>query len=154
MARTCYPVKRVSGQKRIRMAAERRKHKGACHCGGVRFHFYTKISGDITAWDCNCSICNMKKNVHTVVPSKNFELIQGEDLLTTYTFNTHKAKHMFCKICGVQAFYIPRSNPDGYAITMACIDPSTLGTVVIKKFNGASEWEESFTNTSIGEYSR
>lgn len=24
------------------------------------------------------------------------------------------AKHTFCKTCGVQSFYTPRSNPDGY----------------------------------------
>lgn len=39
---------------------------------------------------------------------------QGSDNLTTYTFNTHAAKHTFCKTCGVQSFYTPRSNPDGY----------------------------------------
>ncbi|PIO61116.1 hypothetical protein TELCIR_17369, partial [Teladorsagia circumcincta] len=37
---------------------------------------------------------------------------QGEEYLTTYTFNTHRAKHKFCSICGVQSFYVPRSNPD------------------------------------------
>lgn len=40
--------------------------------------------------------------------------LQGEDNITTYTFNTHQAKHTFCKTCGVQCFYQPRSNPDGY----------------------------------------
>ena len=39
--------------------------------------------------------------------------MQGQDKLTTYTFNTGKAKHTFCSICGVQSFYTPRSNPDG-----------------------------------------
>lgn len=34
--------------------------------------------------------------------------------MTTYTFNTHMAKHTFCKTCGVQSFYTPRSNPDGF----------------------------------------
>ena len=43
-----------------------------------------------------------------------FFMSQGEEDLTTYTFNTHAAKHTFCKICGVQSFYTPRSNPNGY----------------------------------------
>ena len=43
-----------------------------------------------------------------------FPMSQGEEDLTTYTFNTHAAKHTFCKICGVQSFYTPRSNPNGY----------------------------------------
>ena len=45
---------------------------------------------------------------------------QGEDQLTTYTYNTHTAKHKFCKICGVQSFYQPRSNPSGYG-TYVCL---------------------------------
>lgn len=43
-----------------------------------------------------------------------FSFAQGDDNLTTYTFNTHRAQHTFCKTCGVQSFYTPRSNPDGY----------------------------------------
>lgn len=41
-------------------------------------------------------------------------VFQGSEDITTYTFNTHTAKHTFCKICGVQSFYTPRSNPDGF----------------------------------------
>lgn len=63
---------------------------------------------------CSCSICLVKHNLHFVVPEEHFKLISGSKSLTTYTFNTHVAKHMFCKVCGVQSFYKPRSNPDGY----------------------------------------
>lgn len=55
----------------------------------------------------------MKANDHVIVPHKRFRLLGGEGHLTAYTFNTHRAKHMFCKVCGVQSFYQPRSNPDG-----------------------------------------
>ena len=34
---------------------------------------------------------------------------------TEYRFGTNTARHRFCATCGVQAFYIPRSNPDGVA---------------------------------------
>ena len=70
----------------------------------------------------SCSICNMKSNLHFVVPADKFYLLKGTDNIQTYTFNTHQAKHMFCKTCGVQSFYIPRSNPDGYGEEEFCID--------------------------------
>ena len=53
------------------------------------------------------------------------------------------AKHYFCKICGVQSFYIPRSNPDGYAVTVNCIDPGTLTKVVVEDIDG-NNWEKVF----------
>ena len=56
----------------------------------------------------------MKQNHHFIVPESRFTLLKGADKITTYTFNTHIAKHTFCSLCGVQSFYSPRSNPDGY----------------------------------------
>lgn len=56
--------------------------------------------------------------VHTIVPESRFSLIKGEDKLTLYQFGSKTAKHLFCKVCGISAFYNPRSNPDGVAITV------------------------------------
>ncbi len=39
----------------------------------------------------------MKRNTHAIVPAAKFRLLQGGDLLTTYTFGTHTAKHLFCR---------------------------------------------------------
>ncbi len=64
----------------------------------------------------------MKQNHHFVVPHSQFTLETGEDQLSTYEFNTKAAKHKFCKVCGICAFYQPRSNPDCYAITIYCVD--------------------------------
>jgi len=59
----------------------------------------------------------VKSNIHFIVPGSRFKLVKGSDNLTAYTFNTHQAKHLFCSTCGVQSFYVPRSNPDGYGMT-------------------------------------
>lgn len=126
-------------------------HRGACHCGAVAFEF--EAPRDLVAIDCSCSICKMKKNTHAIVPQTRFRLLQGQDALTTYTFNTHRAKHMFCKICGVQPFYIPRSNQDGYAITVACVDPATLHSVTIETFDGEN-WESAYAASDISKYSK
>lgn len=122
------------------------KHRGQCHCGEVTFEFYN--SPEFVVWDCNCSICLMKRNVHVVVPASKFSLLSGADQLTTYTFNTHVAKHKFCKVCGVQAYYIPRSNPDGIAITVACVDRTTVRSVTTKTFDGIN-WEDQIKTSEI-----
>ncbi|KAA0717336.1 Centromere protein V [Triplophysa tibetana] len=67
---------------------------------------------------------------------------KGSDNLTTYTFNTHMAKHTFCKTCGVQSFYTPRSNPDGFGVAPHCLDPGTERSVTVEEFCGEN-WEES-----------
>lgn len=41
-------------------------HQGGCHCGDIRFE--VEASSSLIAWDCNCSMCTMKRNTHFVVP--------------------------------------------------------------------------------------
>lgn len=38
----------------------------------------------LVVWDCNCTICNMKRNHHTVVPEADFELLTDPGMLSTY----------------------------------------------------------------------
>ena len=89
-------------------------YTGNCHCKSIQFT--VKAPKHLVVWDCNCSVCYMKNNWHFIVPERCFTLTSGADNLTEYTFNTRTAKHMFCKHCGVQAFYRPRSNPDGSVV--------------------------------------
>ena len=112
---------------------------GGCHCGAVRFQV---IVDQYEAVECNCSICTKKGFLHLIVPAERFTLLQGEDVLTTYTFNTGTAKHTFCRICGIHAFYRPRSHPDGYSVNVRCLDGSLLSRFRITPFDGAN-WEQS-----------
>ena len=121
-------------------------HAGACHCGAVRFT--VAAPADLVAWDCNCSICAMKRNVHAIVPSAQFTLVAGSDAITTYRFGTRRAVHQFCSVCGVQAFYTPRSNPDGVAVTVACLVPGTVRSVTVRRYDGQN-WEEAHEETGI-----
>lgn len=118
---------------------ERLTHQGGCHCGAVRWEVDLPPAFEVE--DCNCSICAMSGNIHVIVPSKHYRLLSGSDQLTEYTFNTGAAKHQFCKVCGVKSFYIPRSNPDGYAITYRCIDNWLDLDVTICAFDGQN-WEQ------------
>jgi hypothetical protein len=99
-------VHQIITKKRHSSEIQNVKYHGQCHCGKIKFS--AVAPKHLTVWDCNCSICYMKKNAHFIVPKQNFRILDGEETITTYTFNTNVAKHMFCSICGVQAFYIPR----------------------------------------------
>mmetsp|Transcript_30491 Transcript_30491/g.42063 ORF Transcript_30491/g.42063 Transcript_30491/m.42063 type:complete len:136 (+) Transcript_30491:130-537(+) len=122
------------------------EHHGGCHCGHVRF--VAKANDNLKAYKCNCSICKMKANVHFVVPKDQFRIVKGEDELTEYRFNTKQARHLFCKHCGVQSFYVPRSNPDGYGITLGCVDEGTIKSVEIVEYDGVN-WESQFEKSDI-----
>eukprot|EP01113_Clastostelium_recurvatum_P047481 TRINITY_DN8476_c0_g1_i2.p1 TRINITY_DN8476_c0_g1~~TRINITY_DN8476_c0_g1_i2.p1 ORF type:complete len:136 (+),score=11.12 TRINITY_DN8476_c0_g1_i2:65-472(+) len=113
-------------------------HEGGCHCKAVRFQVRAPSRYEVV--ECNCSICTMKGFIHLIVPSTKFNLLQGEDALTTYTFNTGVAKHLFCKFCGISSYYIPRSNPDGFDINVRCLDDYNPDTLAISKFDGQN-WE-------------
>lgn len=127
-------------------------HSGGCHCRKVRWKVEAPAS--VVGWKCNCSNCSMRGNTHFVVPAEKFELLgDSKEFLTTYTFGTHSAKHTFCKICGITSFYIPRSNQDGVAVTLTCVDPGTLAHVEIKSFDGKN-WESSYSESGIASYSK
>jgi len=127
-------------------------HKGGCHCGRVRWQARAPVS--IVAWKCNCSDCSMRGNVHFIVPACNFQLEEKcKEWLTTYTFGTHKAKHIFCKICGITSYYIPRSNPDGVAVTVNCVDAGTIKHVEFKYYDGKN-WEGVYEKSGIESLSK
>ena len=108
-------------------------HRGDCHCGRIRFE--VDAPACIDALECNCSICRMTGFLHLIVPAARFRLLQGAEYLTEYTFNTGVAKHRFCRVCGVKAFYVPRSNPDGIDVNVRCLDPQTIENVSTRLFD-------------------
>ena len=111
---------------------------GGCHCGAVRFE--AKLPAKVLAQSCNCSICAKTGFVHVIVPESRFRLLQGADDLTTYTFNTGVARHLFCARCGVKSFYRPRSNPDGWSVNARCLDEADGLDIEIEAFDGQN-WE-------------
>ena len=108
-------------------------HRGGCHCGAVAFE--VDAPAQVTVSECNCSICRMSGYLHLIVPQARFRLLRGADSLTTYTFNTGTARHLFCRHCGVKSFYVPRSNPDGFSINARCLAPGTIAQLVIEPFD-------------------
>jgi hypothetical protein len=114
-------------------------HHGGCHCRRVRFE--VDAPAKITVQDCNCSLCSASGFLHLIVPRSRFRLMSGQDSLSEYTFNTGVAKHLFCKVCGIKSFYIPRSNPDGVDVNARCLDAGTVLEMTVEAFDGQN-WEE------------
>ncbi|WP_199609028.1 GFA family protein [Flocculibacter collagenilyticus] len=113
------------------------KFLGSCHCQAVKFEI--EAPNTVEVEDCNCSICNKAGYLHLILPLSKFNLLQGRESLSTYTFNSGIAKHTFCKVCGIKPFYTPRSNPDGIDINVRCLDTKPANIKIVK-FDG-QHWE-------------
>ena len=117
------------------------KHSGGCHCGKIRFE--VMAPAHLEVGDCNCSMCARTGYLHLMVPKSRFKLLSGEDVLTTYQFNTHTAKHLFCSVCGIKSFYVPRSHPDGISVNARCLDEGTVQGMTVKQIDGKN-WEKHY----------
>jgi hypothetical protein len=115
-------------------------HTGGCHCGRVRFE--VTAPAEIAVTDCNCSMCSRSGYLHLIVTKEQFKLLSGADVLTAYQFNTGTAKHLFCSVCGIKSFYVPRSHPNGYSVNARCLDAGTVKGVKVIPMDGVN-WEQS-----------
>ena len=63
----------------------------------------------------------------------------------------------FCRTCGILPWYRPRSNPDGYGITLKCVDwgeeEDIRPRIEIKMFDGRN-WEKHFAHSGISNCSK
>jgi len=114
---------------------------GGCHCGRVRFE--VTAPAQLRVADCNCSICAKSGFLHLIVPKARFKLTSGDASLTNYQFNTRTAQHLFCSVCGVKSFYVPRSHPNGYSVNARCLDDVRIEDLSIVPFDGR-DWEAQF----------
>ena len=124
-------------------------HCGGCHCGRVRFEVLAPVDIDVSA--CNCSMCSKTGFLHLIVPKERFRLLSGADALATYTFNTGTARHLFCSVCGIKSFYVPRSHPDGYSVNARCLDEGTVRRLNVSEIDGRN-WEQQYP-AGRGEFS-
>lgn len=124
-------------------------HRGGCHCERIRFE--VQAPSTITVTQCNCSICSKSGYLGLIVPKDRFTLQSGEEYLVEYSFNTRTAKHLFCSVCGIKSFYIPRSHPDGISVNARCLDPGSIDEMKIKEFDG-QHWEQYYPHGRADSY--
>lgn len=97
------------------------KHRASCHCGAVALEI-SLPDGIVDPRHCDCSICRRKGAVIASVELSGIKIIQGEDVLMLYQFNTQTAKHYFCSRCGVYTHHQRRSNPHLYGFNVGCLE--------------------------------
>jgi hypothetical protein len=108
---------------------------GSCHCGAIKFEIDTEFP-EFTK--CDCSLCRKKNAVMTKVHESQFRLVQGEDDLGLYQWNTNTAKHHFCKKCGIYTFHRKRVTPDYFGINVYCLDGADISKVPVVEVDGVS----------------
>lgn len=103
------------------MTGETNIRLGQCHCGAVRFEA-TLSDGFASIRRCDCSYCRMRGAVVAMAETGGVKILKGEDALTTYRFHTGTARHFFCSRCGIYTHHQRRSDPNSFAVNVACLD--------------------------------
>ena len=94
---------------------------GQCHCGAVQFD--AELSdGFNTIMRCTCLYCRMRGAVAVSASLGGLQIVRGEEVLTSYRFNTGEAQNFFCSRCGIYTHHQRRSNPKQYGINVACLE--------------------------------
>lgn len=110
-------------------------HQGSCHCGAVRFRVDAVIA-ELTT--CDCSLCVKRNAVMAKVPEQALTVLDGEQMLTLYEWNTRRAKHFFCRRCGIYVFHRKRAAPDHFGVNAYCLDGFDVGSVAVRATEGAN----------------
>ncbi|HHF0556080.1 TPA: GFA family protein [Vibrio antiquarius] len=108
-------------------------HRLSCHCGKVELELALP-NGIEKPRRCDCSICRRRGAIVASVPLNGIRIVQGEDVLKLYQFNTRTAKHFFCGECGIYTHHQRRSDPSEYGYNVGCLEgvnPYELGTIEV-----------------------
>ena len=119
------------------------KHQGSCHCGAVRFT--AEVDASAKAGRCNCSICTKTSSTSAIVKPAAFELLAGEDALSTYAWGGKFSKRYFCKTCGVLCFgkgHLAEIGGDFVSINLMALDDIEPGELEVIYWDGRHDnWQ-------------
>jgi hypothetical protein len=109
-------------------------HAGSCHCGAIQFRLDADIH-ELTT--CDCSLCVKRNALMVKIPEKALILLRGEADLTLYQWNTRRAKHYFCRHCGIYVFHRKRAAPDHFGVNVFCLDNFDASSLPVRATEGA-----------------
>lgn len=108
---------------------------GSCHCGAVRFRVDSEI---VELTTCDCSLCVKRNALMAKVPEQALAVLAGGDMLTLYEWNTHRAKHYFCRSCGIYVFHRKRAAPDHFGVNALCLEGLDPHSLPVRATEGAN----------------
>lgn len=108
---------------------------GSCHCGAVRFRVDAVIE-ELTT--CDCSLCSMRNALMFKVPERALTVLDGQEILTLYEWNTRRARHYFCRRCGIYVFHRKRAAPDHFGVNVHCLEGVDSVSISVRATEGAS----------------
>ncbi len=109
---------------------------GSCHCGAIKFSFEAEpLTSGVR---CNCSFCSRRGTMVHLVPGEHFKVEAQGDALAVYQFGPKRAKHYFCKHCGIHTFSESGRAPGHYLANLGCIDAVDTFALEIGVFDGKS----------------
>ena len=87
---------------------------------------------------CDCSLCVQRNALMAKVPERALVVLEGEDMLTLYEWNTRRAKHYFCCHCGIYVFHRKRAAPDHFGINVFCLKEFDVKSIPVRATEGAN----------------
>ena len=116
-------------------------YQGSCHCGAVRYE--ADIDLEEGTGRCNCSVCAKRRFWGTTLRPEQFRLLDGEDALGDYQFNSNSVHHRFCRTCGTPTFghgFIEEVGGAFYSISLATLEnaEADLAEAPVKFMDGAN----------------
>jgi hypothetical protein len=94
-------------------------YKGSCHCGAVQFQIESDLAHSVI---CDCSLCSRRGATMVRCSESALLILEGEEFLQKYQFNTMTAEHYFCKVCGIYTFHRMRKLPDMFGVNAGCLE--------------------------------
>lgn len=99
--------------------------EGGCHCGNIRYRFYTVCSPQQLAYRvCGCSFCRKHGVVYTSDPQGRLEL-DYSGATNTYQFASKDVEFVSCASCGIMTHVLCRSD----AKLFAALNTNTFDTI-------------------------
>jgi len=127
----------VAANKTSEKVSAGKRYEGGCHCGAVRFAVTLDLTKPVTR--CNCTICTKVAQTGGLTKPEAFELLAGEDSLSSYEWRTRQAKRYFCKHCGVHCYgagHLDALGGDFVSICVNTLDDVDVGTLKLLYWDG------------------